>query len=128
MTPSIFDEKEETHFRINGTTVEMAPVHHRTSSGDNFGDTNRPFISAPRGELIEIAGKYFELGKNDEEDHALHQLKALVKAENTNFQPDKLVFTISMVLLQMGMNLALGSTKAASIIGIERCSAPYWAI
>ena len=31
-----------------------------------------------------------------------------------------------MVIIQMGMNLSLGSSKAPSIVGIERCSAPYW--
>lgn len=33
-----------------------------------------------------------------------------------------------MVLIQMGMNLTIGTTKAPSIIGIQVCAPVYWVL
>lgn len=60
----------------------MTKVQHKETSPEV---TKKPSQHLLEGEnFIEIQGHKFKLGVSSENDHALHRLEALVKAEGTN--------------------------------------------
>jgi len=66
------------------------------------------------------------MGKSEKEDADLNYLSSLARSEATHWQWIKQGLNVLLIGLLIFMNLAIGSNKRASIIGIRLCSFWFW--
>jgi uncharacterized membrane protein YfcA len=77
---------------------------------------------------VEIGGHKFVLGQCKERDQQLQELKQIVESETSHYQWSKQGLNISLLGMQILMNLFLGSSSSPSIIGIKNCTGGYWLV
>jgi hypothetical protein len=79
-------------------------------------------------EVVMINDREFTLGINDQQDKEILALKSIAYQEQSHGQWVKQAVCLSLIGVVILMNLIIGSSKKASIVGLKDCGFWYWAI
>lgn len=115
-------------FNNTSSTVSQGVLGDQKPGNDDSVAMGEESPVAQTVEILYINDKEFTLGTDEAYNQEIRALKKIAHQELSHGQWVKQLVTLGLIGVVILMNLMIGSSKKASIVGIKDCGVLYWGI
>ena len=103
-------------------------IEEQTTLSGTTASAEESSLDKHTGNTVEIGGKLFTKGRSAQIDKELDQLRSIVDAESGHAQILKQSLCICLIFSSIMMNLMMGTDAQPSLVGVQKCTVPYYSI